>query len=104
MNNKIALSVIVSLLLTAIPIYLYFLAVAQLNDDRLFVEAIFFWALGLIFIFAARYANKVYLLNAIHYVFSTFAVIGGKYRTYIYGTGFLVVGLIQMGRWLMADL
>lgn len=95
-------SALVSLLLIAIPIYLYVVAVAQQGDDRLFVEAIFFWSLGLIFVLSSRFASKVYLLRLIHYAFSTFAIIGGKYRTYIYGIAFLIVGCIQASRWLMA--
>ena len=51
MARNVVFSVLVSLLLIAVPIYLYTVAVAQQGDDGLFVEAIFFWSLGAIFIF-----------------------------------------------------
>lgn len=95
-----ATSILISLVLVAVPIYLYIVGMAQLNGDKLFFEAVFFWFLGLIFIFSSRYASKVFLLYVIHYAFSTFAVIGGRYRTYIYGAAFLIVGAIQAYRWL----
>ena len=91
-----------SLLIVAIQIYVYIAGVSQQGDDRLFVEGIFFWLLGLIFVLSSRFANKIYLLHLIYYAFSTFAIVGGKYRTYIYGALFLSVGCIQMYRWLMA--
>lgn len=98
--RKLIFSLLVSLLLAGIPIYLYMVGMAQRDDDKLFFEAIFFWFLGLTFIFSSKYASNVFLLYVIHYAFSTFAVIGGKYRTYIYGAAFMIVGFIQAYRWL----
>lgn len=93
-------SVLMSLLLAGCAVYMYTFAVGRSSDDRLFFEAVFFWYLGLVFMYSSRYANRVLLLFAIHFAFSKFAVIGGKYRTYIYGAGFLIVGCIQAWRWL----
>ena len=101
---RIASSALLSLCVAALPVYLYYVAVAQTDDDRLFLEGVFFWSLGLTFIFSSRYAKDVYLLYLIDYVFKNFAVIGGKYRTRIYGVVFCVVGVIQQSRWLFADL
>ena len=85
----------------ALPIYLYSVAVNQTGDDRLFFEGVFFWCLGLTFFLSARYANNVYLLYWIDYAFSRFAVVGGKYRTLIYGAAFCLVAVIQQVRWLI---
>ena len=97
---KLVISVFLSVVFAAIPVYLYDLGMAQTGDDRLFVEAIFFWYLGFVFIFSFRYSSRVLLLAALYYAFSKFAVVGGQYRTYIYGAAFIVVGCIQFFRWL----
>jgi hypothetical protein len=102
MNRRVLSSLLLSVVLAALPFYLYDLAVSQPDDDRFFFEGIFFWYLGLVFFFSHRYANYVYLLRAIDYAFTSFAVIGGKYRTMIYGTAFCVVAVIQQCRWLFA--
>jgi len=102
-NLKVIIpSVLLSIFLAALPVYLYYLADAQADDDSLFVEGAFFWCLGLTFIFSSRYAKHVYLLYLIDYAFTKFAVVGGKYRTLIYGVVFCVVGIIQQIRWLTA--
>jgi hypothetical protein len=104
MNPRATLSGLLSVLLIGLPIYLYHLADSQPDDDRLFWEGVFFWALGLIFLFARRFADRVYVLRALDYAFTQFAVVGGKYRTRIYGTAFCLVAAIQQCRWLFADL
>jgi FlaA1/EpsC-like NDP-sugar epimerase len=93
----------VSLLLVLLAVWLYYLADSRPADEKLFLEGLFFWFLGLVFLLAKRYAAQVYLLNGIDVAFTKFAVVGGKYRTYIYGAGFCAVALIQQLRWLFAD-
>ena len=96
------LSVTASVILGLLPVYLYYVATSQADDNRLFFEGIFFWYLGIVFILSARYAKQIYLLQAIDYVFKNFAVVGGRYRTLIYGIGFCIVAAIVHYRWLFA--
>ena len=100
LSGKLLFNLVISSLLVATPIYLYRTGVAQTDDGRYFFEAAFFWFIGLVFIFSSRYEKNVYLLHLIHHVFSKFAVIGGKYRTLIYGGAFLIVGCISIYKWL----
>jgi hypothetical protein len=98
-TGKFFLSVVISLLLLIVPIYLYRVASTQTDDHHYFYEAVFFWFIGLVFILSERYAKRVYLLHLINHVFSTFAVVGGKYRTRIYGAVFIVVGCVALYKW-----
>lgn len=84
-------------------VYLYDVAASRADDDRLFLEGVFFWYLGVAFFLSRRYASSVYLLLAIDYISTNFAVVGGKYRTFVYGGLFCVVAIIQQLRWLFAD-
>lgn len=99
---KIVVSVLLSVGLAALPVYLYYFIGTQPDDDKLFAEGLLFWSLGLTFLFSSRYAKDVYLLYLIDSFFRNFAVVGGKYRTLIYGVAFCAVAVIQQARWLFA--
>ena len=102
-NSRTIISGVLSLGLIVLAVYLYQVTAAQPADDRLFFEGVFFWYLGVVFLLSRRYAENVFLMRAIDYAFTTFAIVGGRYRTLIYGLAFCAVALIQQLRWLFAD-
>lgn len=94
------LNLVISVLLAIVPFFIYSYGHSNAGSNELFFESLFFWYLGLIFVFSARYAKNLFVFGLIDYVFSKTSVVGGKYRARIYGAISCVVGAIEAIRWL----
>jgi len=93
------LNVLMSLFIIALPAYLYYEADSHAGSDELFLESLLFWNIGLMFVLSKRYSEKITTMFLIDYVCSGFTVIGGEYRSKIYGIGFVVAAIIIDYQW-----
>ena len=99
LNFKSLLNILLSIFLAGIPLYLYFLATNK-SKDKFFFESVFFWYLAAILIFSARYAKNIYLFQFIDFICNKSSLIGGKYRSKIYGAAFCIPAIYAFYKWL----
>ena len=100
---SISLNVLCSALGVVIPFVLYDAAVSVQGDQRLFIEGIFFWYLGALFLLSYKYQNQVSLLYAINLICRKWAVFGRDYRAAIYASMFWVAAAWKHLQWIFAD-
>jgi hypothetical protein len=95
--------VLASVILALTPVYIYRIGHSATGNEQLLFESIFFWYLGAILLVAPRYSKKLYLLELIDKVFTKTSVIGGKYRSKIYGGLACIAAAVTLFRWIIHD-
>lgn len=101
-NSFVVIKIVSSLLAVWGLVFLYDQAASREADGRLLLEGFFFWYLGSLFFLSKRLASVGYLFAWIDFFCREWAVVGGRYRAWIYGSAFWVVAAWRHFQWLYA--
>ena len=97
-----AVNIAVSFIIVGAVVYLGIVASEMAGDDRLFLEAAFFFTLAAVFWLSYFKTKWLYLFRGVAWVSGTWSFPQKKYMTAVYSAAFFLYGAWQFYQWLFA--